>query len=202
MGSKGFLSLLGVLAYCASARAETFAIDLSAARTVDPAATFEADCLGDSQADDCSVRAALLTTELVDLLGSLETSTDTDSVALFETAAQLPDPELQSIAMRYFASRGTVPDDIWTRARDFFFGPDPTVGQPAAELLERSSDTQDQMLSELYLEGRPEQHVRRHAARDDGSDGYLGARRCGTMRSSTPWALFRQISSSRRRRAC
>jgi hypothetical protein len=148
------LTLIIALALCTEARAETFVIDYEGRTAVDPAEGFEADCLGTTEAADCAQRAALLTGELVEVLGTLEGYADAETTALFETAATLADPRLQALSVRYFANRAELPSDLWSQLKTFFFGPDASVGQPSAELLQRSLDEADQELARLYLEGR------------------------------------------------
>ena len=54
----------------------------------DPAATFDADCLGDTEAEDCEARAALIEGELVMLLSQLDGDGDPATKALFEGALE------------------------------------------------------------------------------------------------------------------
>jgi hypothetical protein len=147
--------LLAAVALSTSARAETFVIDYEDREAVDPAEGFEEDCWGESEAEDCPERAAALTAELVESLGKLDMHTDATTVALFEAAVQMDEPRLQAMGLRYFANRRTPPDDLWAKAREFFFGPEPVVGHPSAELLGQSLEDADLELSRLYLEGRP-----------------------------------------------
>ena len=168
------LCLILGLTVCSVAHAETFVIDYENRSAVDPAATFEADCLGTTEAADCSQRAALLASELVELLGTLEGYSDAETEALFKAAATLDDPRLQALAVRYFANRSELPTDLWAQLKVFFFGPDATIGQPSAELLAKSLEEADQELARIYLEGRP-------------SEGYGGSLPSGTGETD-PWA--------------
>jgi hypothetical protein len=139
----------------AVARADTFVIDYANRTPVDPAETFETDCLGASEAADCAARAALLEAELTEALGELEGLSDDATQALFSAAVSTDSPAVQQIGLRYFAGRQQLPTSLWASVKEFFLGPDPQVGQPSAEILGFSSDTTDQKLSELYLAFRP-----------------------------------------------
>jgi len=145
---------LACLSWSANVRANSFPIVQDAPKVVDPADTFEADCLGATEAPDCATRAALLESELVENLGVLEGLSDTDTVALFESAVSSGSAQLEDVGLRYFSRRGNVPADLWTSVKTFFFGPDSTTGQPSAELLAMSSDATDQRLSDKYLKLR------------------------------------------------
>jgi hypothetical protein len=147
--------LVSAVALSTSAQAETFVIDYENREAVDPAEGFEEDCWGESEAEDCPERAAALTAELVESLGKLDMHTDASTVALFEAAIEMNEPRLQAMGLRYFANHRTPPDDLWAKAREFFFGPEPVVGHPSAELLRQSLEDADLELSRLYLEGRP-----------------------------------------------
>jgi hypothetical protein len=122
---------------------------------VDPAVDFAADCLGEVEAEDCPARSAALQAELVETLGQLSAYDDAETVGLFRANVDSENPQLQELALRYFAYQSSPPEDLWGKAREFFFGPSPGVGHPSAELLAHSMDALDQELSALYLEGRP-----------------------------------------------
>ncbi|HEX6243874.1 MAG TPA: hypothetical protein VFZ61_23325 [Polyangiales bacterium] len=169
------LALGCVVSVAVGARADSFTFEHSAGVAVDPAADCESDCLGAEEADDCAARAALLSAELVEVLTELEDESDSETVALFQSATDMADPRVQEVALRYFAHHGEPPSDLWSRVRDFFFGPEPSLGQAAAEILERSSDEQEREQAKQYLKGRPR-------------NGYAGDFPAGTG-STDSWAL-------------
>jgi hypothetical protein len=148
----GAASLL--LALASPAHAGTFAIDYTDRPIVDPAENFEVDCLGATEAGDCGDRAAALQAELIDTLGSLSWMSDPETAALFESLVNMNDPRLQEVGLRYFA-RQAPPPTLWDKAREFFFGPDATVGHPSAEILSQSTEDIDQALADSYFDARP-----------------------------------------------
>lgn len=148
-------AFMGALLCASNAWADTFTIERGDYDPVDPSANFEEDCLGETEAEDCPERAAALHAELVELLGSLGSRNDPETVALFEAVSEMEDPRLQQVALRYFSYVTEPPSGLWEKARAFFFGPDPSVGHPSAELLGKSMEDLDQELSRLYLAGRP-----------------------------------------------
>jgi hypothetical protein len=87
----------------------------------------------------------------------------------------MADPRVQEVALRYFARHGEPPSGLWSRVREFFFGPEPSVGEAAAELLENSTLQDDRDLAARYLKGRP-------------SEGYAGDRPRGVGLNDS-WAL-------------
>jgi hypothetical protein len=139
------------------ASATTFAVDYDSVEQATTDDTFELDCGGavEDETPDCAERAAALHAELVDLLASLSGESDAETVALFESVGKMNDPQLQEIALRYFAYHQETPADLWDKAREFFFGPEALVGRSAAELLKTSQAELDQQLADAYLEGRP-----------------------------------------------
>ncbi|MET0287073.1 MAG: MYXO-CTERM sorting domain-containing protein [Polyangiales bacterium] len=146
---------LAALTICSAARADTFVIDYQARPQVDPEATFQADCLGASEAPDCATRAALLEGELVEGLAALEGLSDDATKALFTSAVTSGSDSVKEVGLRYYARRRDLPATLWTNVKAFFFGPSAQVGQPSAELLDGASDTKDQELGEQYLKLRP-----------------------------------------------
>lgn len=150
-------AFLTALSLCAPAGADTFALDYENLALAEDDTTFDVDCGGplEEEAADCAERAAALHAELVDLLSGLSGESDARTVALFESVATMNDPQLQAMALRYFAAQQQAPVSLWDQARQFFFGPDALVGQPSAELLASSAEEIEQQLSEAYLEGRP-----------------------------------------------
>lgn len=150
-------AFLAALSLCAPAGADTFGIDRENQALAEDDTTFDVDCGGpvEDEAADCAERAAALHAELVDLLSGLSGESDARTVALFESVATMNDPQLQAMALRYFAAQPEAPVSLWDQAREFFFGPDAVVGHPSAELLASSAEEIEQQLSEAYLEGRP-----------------------------------------------
>lgn len=144
-----------VLLFSAHARADTFVLDYTNLPSTDPATNFEADCLGDTEAETCFQRAAVLEAELVEILGSLEGRGDAETIALFERAVGAASPNLQRIGLRYFSRKQNLPATLATRVKEFFFGPQASVGQPSAVLLSNSEDDIERYLADLYLEARP-----------------------------------------------
>lgn len=155
MKALRYAVVCALLTFCPSAFADTFSIDYTDVPQSDPLENFDADCNGSDEAADCADRAVALQAELVEVLGALGLRDDDETAALFQTAVDMPDPQLQEIGLRYFAYQAPPPDDLWSKARDFFFGPQANVGQPSAELLSRSLEAADQELARVYLEGRP-----------------------------------------------
>jgi MYXO-CTERM domain-containing protein len=150
-------AFLAALSLCAPAGADTFAIDRGNQALAEDDTTFDVDCGGpvEDEAADCAERAAALHAELVDLLSGLSGESDARTVALFESVATMNDPQLQAMALRYFAAQQQAPVSLWDQAHQFFFGPDAVVGHPSAELLASSAEEIEQQRSEAYLEGRP-----------------------------------------------
>lgn len=111
MRMLSILVLLATLTIGTRAHASTFTISHENRAAVDPAQNFEADCLGTTEAADCSNRAAALSAELVELLSSLEGRRDVDSIALFQLDGR---PSYDN----YLPAAG--PDDGWaaSQARD------------------------------------------------------------------------------------
>lgn len=155
MRTSFFSLVLMTLAFGTSAQASTFVIDYETRAAADPAQDFEADCLGATEAADCASRAAALSSELVELLSSLEGRRDADTIALFQAAAALDDPKLAELGVRYFSHYGQTPPTVWDNVKEFFFGTDPGLGAASAELLTESSNDADVALGEHYLRGRP-----------------------------------------------
>jgi hypothetical protein len=154
LNSLRFATVAALVSFSPLARASIFEVTHDGREAVDPAVNFAADCLGEVEAEDCPARSAALQSELVEALGQLSAYDDDETVGLFQSSVDSENPQLQELALRYFAYRSTPPVDLWAKAREFFFGPAPSVGHPSAELLARSMDAVDQELSALYLEGR------------------------------------------------
>lgn len=150
-------AVLTALLLCPPAWADTFNIDRDNLSMAEADETFDVDCGGavEDETADCAERAAALHSELVDLLEGLSDESDAETVALFEAVATMNDPQLQAMAVRYFASQQSAPASVWDQAKAFFFGPDAVVGHPSAELLASSAEDIEKQLSEAYLEGRP-----------------------------------------------
>lgn len=155
-----------------SAQANTFRLAYDAEGT-DPAETFEADCLGDTQAEDCDVRAALIEADLVLLLARLQNDSDPQTLALFEQALELDSPIVQQMATQYVAAAGEQPQDFLSKLKTFFFGPDAPLGTGAAKVLESSPDPAEQELADLYGEARDRTQYAPQAAPADGEDSEL-----------------------------
>lgn len=155
-------SLLAVLAAfvitllgSAPARADIFRLTYDEEAAVDPAETFDADCLGETPAEDCDVRSALIEGELVALLSRLENDKDPATQALFESALELESPVVRAMAVRYLARAAEKPTGFLSTVKTFFFGPDAPLGVASAEALYMSEDQSEQALAELYGEQRP-----------------------------------------------
>jgi hypothetical protein len=121
---------------------------------VDPAEDFDSLCLGDTPADDCDTRAALIEGELVMMLSQLEGDSAAETVALFRDALELDSPVVRAIAVRYFARAEAPPEDFLAKVKTFFLGPDAPLGVAAAEALGGSEEVGDQELADLYREQR------------------------------------------------
>lgn len=121
----------------------------------DPAATFDADCLGETQAEDCDGRAALIEGELVMLLSQLENDADPATQALFERALELDSPFVRAMAVRYLSRAEAQPTDFLSNVKAFFLGPDAPLGVASSSALESLGEPSDQELAELYREQRP-----------------------------------------------
>jgi MYXO-CTERM domain-containing protein len=122
----------------------------------DPAATFDADCLGETQADDCEARAALIEGELVMLLSQLEGDADPATQAIFEGALELGSPFVRAMAVRYLSRAQAQPSDFLSNVKTFFLGPDAPLGVVSSSALENLGEPTDQDLAELYRQQRPE----------------------------------------------
>jgi MYXO-CTERM domain-containing protein len=122
----------------------------------DPAATFDADCLGETQAEDCDARAALIEGELVMLLSQLEGDVDPATQALFEGALELDSPFVKAMAVRYLSRAEAQPTDFLSNVKTFFLGPDAPLGVASSAALESLGEPSDQDLAELYREQRSE----------------------------------------------
>jgi MYXO-CTERM domain-containing protein len=136
------------------ARADTIRLTYDEAGE-DPAATFEDDCLGDTQAEDCDARAALIEGELVTLLSQLDSDEDPETLALFQASLELKSPVVQAMALRYLSRAEQDPDDFFAKVKTFFFGPDAPLGASASAVLQLSPEADDQRLAELFDEQRP-----------------------------------------------
>jgi MYXO-CTERM domain-containing protein len=121
----------------------------------DPAETFDEDCLGDTPAEDCDTRAALIEGELTVLLSRLESDEDPETLALFQAALELESPLVQAMAVRYLSRADQQPDDFFSKVKTFFLGPDAPLAVSSSAVLQMSSDETDQRLAELFDEQRP-----------------------------------------------
>ena len=120
-----------------------------------PLRTSKRTAWGSTEALDCASRAATLSSELVELLSSLEGRRDAETSALFQAVTSLSDPKLAELGVRYFSYHGQTPPTVWTNVKEFFFGTDPGLAGVAAELLAESSVDADVALGEQFLDGRP-----------------------------------------------
>ena len=143
-----------IAAWPTGARADTIRLTYDEAGE-DPAATFEDDCLGDTPAEDCDARAALIEGELVTLLSQLDSDEDPETLALFQASLELKSPVVQAMALRYLSRAEQDPDDFFAKVKTFFFGPDAPLGASASAVLQLSSEADDQRLAELFDEQRP-----------------------------------------------
>lgn len=122
----------------------------------DPAATFDADCLGETQAEDCEARAALIEGELVMLLSQLEGDVDPATQALFERALELDSPFVKAVAVSYLSRADAQPTGFLSNVKAFFLGPDAPLGTTSSAALAGLGEPNDQELAELFREQRPE----------------------------------------------
>jgi MYXO-CTERM domain-containing protein len=122
----------------------------------DPAATFDADCLGEMQAEDCQARAALIEGEIVTLLSQLDGDVDPATQELFERALELDSPFVRAMAVRYLSRAEAQPTDFLSSVKTFFLGPDAPLGVASSAALESLGEPSDQDLAELYREQRSE----------------------------------------------
>lgn len=139
--------------WSSSARADLIRGDDNLAG-VDPAETFGADCLGETQAEDCDTRAAMIEGEIVMLLSQLEGDYDPATQALFESALALESPVVKAMAVSYLSRTETQPADFFTNVKTFFFGPDAPLGVTSSAALEGLAEPSDQELASLYQEQR------------------------------------------------
>lgn len=149
------IAALLVAAWSSTARADIIRIHDDGTGD-DPAATFDADCLGETQAEDCAERAALIEGELVMLLSQLEGDVDPATQALFEGALELDSPFVRAMAVHYLSRAEAQPTDFLSNVKAFFLGPDAPLGVASSSALERLGEQSDQDLAELYREQRPE----------------------------------------------
>lgn len=168
----GLLAALLLFAGASPARADTIRLTYDDTGA-DPAETFEEDCLGDTPADDCDTRAALIQGELVTLLSRLESDDDPETLALFQSALELDSPLVQAMAARYVSRAESQPDGFFSEVRAFFFGPDGPLGATASAVLQTSGDETDQKLGKLFDEQRPLSAYAPAPASDDLSDDHL-----------------------------
>jgi MYXO-CTERM domain-containing protein len=155
---KRLLSVLAALllvVWSSNARADILRISDDGTGD-DPAATFDADCLGETQAEDCDARAALIEGELVMLLSQLDGDVDPATQTLFEGALELDSPFVRAMAVRYLSRAEAQPADFLSNVKAFFFGPDAPLGVASSSALEGLGGTSDQDLAKLYREQRPE----------------------------------------------
>jgi MYXO-CTERM domain-containing protein len=159
------LSLIG----SSSAQADIVRLSYDEAG-VDPAETFEEDCLGATPADDCDTRAALIKADLVTVLARLENDSDPKTLPIFQAALELDSPVVQAMATRYLARSGEEPSDFVSKVKTFFFGPDAPLGVSSADALSSLGDSSEQQLADLYGEQRSASDYAARALAD-GSEG-------------------------------
>jgi hypothetical protein len=152
-----FATLLALGTAAPRARAELFRLGYDETGA-DPAEGFDEACLGDSPAEDCDVRAALIEAELVTLLSRLDSDRDPQTLALFQSALELDSPVVRAMAARYVARRTERPSDFLSKVKTFFWGPDAPLGGTAADILKDSPEDADARLVELFEEQRPSEH--------------------------------------------
>lgn len=139
--------------------------DLTAA---DASETFGADCLGETQAEDCDTRAAMIEGEIVMLLSQLEGDFDPATQALFESALELESPVVKTMAVSYLSRTETQPTDFFTNVKTFFFGPDAPLGVTSSAALEGLAEPSDQELASLYQEQRdPSDYAPQEVTQDE-----------------------------------
>ncbi|MFO0724430.1 MAG: hypothetical protein U1E65_11640 [Myxococcota bacterium] len=198
MKPKAILLSLTLLAPSA-AGARTFSIDYGNAVPVDPAAGFDTDCWGEVEAPDCSARAALIETALLENLDALSGRADPATRAVFEAAVSLESPDVRAVALRYFAAVGAPPTSLSAKIHDFFFGPDSDVGYPAAEVYARSTEDTERELARRYQEGRASPNYTGAAPSTVGLDdawaiGFVQDRLWDQMTSFSPDEIFQPAS--------
>jgi MYXO-CTERM domain-containing protein len=139
--------------WSSSARADLIRLsdDATAANASE---TFDADCLGEAQAEDCDVRAAMIEGELVTLLSQLENDVDPATRALFESALELESPVVRAMAVAYLSREQEQPTDFVSSVKTFFLGPDAPLGVTSSAALDALAEPSDQELAGLYQEQR------------------------------------------------
>jgi MYXO-CTERM domain-containing protein len=149
----GWLAAVLSALFCSSARADVLRLSYDETGS-DPAADFDALCLGDTPADDCDTRAALIEGDLALVLSHLENDSDPQTLALFQEALELDSPVVQAMAVRYVSRAEAQPADFLSKVKTFFLGPDAPLGVTAADELGSSGDASDKELVDLYREQR------------------------------------------------
>lgn len=120
----------------------------------DAAENFEADCLGETIADDCEARAAAMESELFSLLVTLESDDTAETVALFRETLELDAPLLQVLAVQYLSRTAQEPTDFLDKVEAFFFGTHPKLAAVAADTLSFTDDETSAELSARFREQR------------------------------------------------
>jgi hypothetical protein len=136
-----------------SAHADSFTVPY-AGPGADPAESFEADCLGDTVAEDCETRAGAMESELFSLLVTLESDDAAETVALFREVLELDAPLLQVLAVEYLSRTAQEPTDFLDKVEAFFFGTDPKLAAVAADTLSFTDDETSAELSARFREQR------------------------------------------------
>jgi MYXO-CTERM domain-containing protein len=153
--------------WSSSARADLIRLpdDLTAA---DASEAFDADCLGETQAEDCDTRAAMIEGELVMLLSQLEGDSDPATQALFESALELESPIVKAMAVSYLSRAEAQPTDFLSNVKTFFLGPDAPLGVTSSAALESLAEPDDQELAGLYQEQRdPSDYAAQEVTEDE-----------------------------------
>lgn len=136
-----------------SAHADSFTIPYAGPGS-DPAESFEADCLGETVAEDCETRAGAMESELFSLLVTLESDDASETVALFREVLELEAPLLQVLAVDYLSRTAPEPTDFLDKIEAFFFGTHPKLAAVAADTLSVTDDETSAELSARFREQR------------------------------------------------
>jgi hypothetical protein len=160
--------------FCSSARADVLRVSYDETGS-DPAADFDALCLGDAPADDCDTRAALIEGDLAMVLSHLQNDSDPQTLAVFQEALELDSPVIQAMAVRYLSQAEAQPVDFLSKVKTFFLGPDAPLGVVAAGELGTSADADatDSQLVDLYDEQRFQADYAPPPIPDTGTEDHL-----------------------------
>lgn len=121
---------------------------------VAPDVGFEEECLGDTAAEDCELRASLMEGELASLLAQLEGDSDPATRKLFQGALDVDSPLLNDLALAYMKRVGEPPEGFLEKAKSFFFGTDAPLAVSAANALDQAPEQADRDLAATLAEGR------------------------------------------------